>query len=110
MAALVIRTAGTRGRIRQNSIGTPISKFVEDCFRMGEALALRSAVRLSLVLSTDTNAIPVALNSATSDNSAYVHRLPSVGSGYAALRRAAPPHRPLASVRLGAASHTCDTL
>ena len=31
-------------------------------------------------------------------------------SGSAALRRAAPPHRPLASVRLGAASHTSYTL
>jgi hypothetical protein len=31
-------------------------------------------------------------------------------SGSAALGRAAPPHRPLGSVSLGAASHTCDTL
>jgi hypothetical protein len=31
-------------------------------------------------------------------------------SGSAALRRAAPPHRPLALVGLGAASHTCRTL
>ena len=47
---------------------------------------------------------------ATSHNSSYVHRRPSGGSGSAALRRAAPPHRPLASVRLGAASHTSYTL
>jgi len=31
-------------------------------------------------------------------------------SGSSALRRASSPHRPLALVRLGAASHTSDTL
>ena len=45
-----------------------------------------------------------------SHNSTYMHRRPSGGSGSAALRRAAEPHRPLALVGLGAASQTCGTL
>jgi hypothetical protein len=51
-----------------------------------------------------------SVGTGTSYNSSYVHRRLEGASGSAALRRAAPPQRPLASVRLGAASHTCDTL